>query len=223
MNDTIYFVAKSTKFRCINPVSRAAQQQGAALIVGLIMLLLLTIVGVAGMRETLLQEKMVGNMRDREVALQAAESALRAGENLVKSAGAPPTFTNSNGLYDRSVPAGLAAVERKKGSQRISEQLFWAEEWKWTDAYSREYSRNLEYTADQPRFVVERLDKSLSDRSGYPGVANCGAGVVCAEDWGEYEEKGSSAPDYRITARGVGLTEGTVVILQSTYRRHDGQ
>jgi type IV pilus assembly protein PilX len=55
-------------------------QRGAALIVGLIMLLLLTLIGVAGMRDTLLQEKMAGNMRDREIALQAAESALRAAE-----------------------------------------------------------------------------------------------------------------------------------------------
>jgi Tfp pilus assembly protein PilX len=58
-------------------------QRGAALIVGLIMLLLLTLIGVAGMRDTLLQEKMAGNMRDREIALQAAESALRAGRGAV--------------------------------------------------------------------------------------------------------------------------------------------
>ena len=55
-------------------------QRGAVLVVALIMLLLLTIIGLASMRGTGLQESMAGNLRDGHLALQAAEAALRKGE-----------------------------------------------------------------------------------------------------------------------------------------------
>ena len=58
-------------------------QRGAILIIALIMLLLLTIIGLSSMRGTSLQESMAGNMRDSSLALQAAEAALRQGENVV--------------------------------------------------------------------------------------------------------------------------------------------
>ncbi|XXF08206.1 pilus assembly protein PilX [Pseudomonas sp. D2-3] len=60
-------------------------QQGAILIVALIMLLLVTIIGLASIRGTSLQERMAGNLRDQELALQAAEAALRKGEAAVAS------------------------------------------------------------------------------------------------------------------------------------------
>lgn len=58
-------------------------QRGATLIIALIMLLLLTIIGLSSMRGTSLQESMAGNMRDSNLALQAAEAGLRKGEDLV--------------------------------------------------------------------------------------------------------------------------------------------
>lgn len=62
----------------------ASRQKGAVLIVALIMLLLLTIIGVAGMQDTNLQEKMAGNLRDHNLALQAAEAGLRHAEQVSK-------------------------------------------------------------------------------------------------------------------------------------------
>ena len=42
-------------------------QRGAILIISLIMLLVLTILGVTGMRTTVLEEKMAGNLRDKNI------------------------------------------------------------------------------------------------------------------------------------------------------------
>jgi type IV pilus assembly protein PilX len=56
------------------------RQQGAALIIGLIILVVLTLIGVQAMRSSIVQERMAGNMRERNVAFQAAEAALRVGE-----------------------------------------------------------------------------------------------------------------------------------------------
>lgn len=53
------------------------RQHGAVLIVSLILLLVMTLIGVFAMRDTILQERMAGNARDRDMAFQAAEGALR--------------------------------------------------------------------------------------------------------------------------------------------------
>ncbi len=59
--------------------SRAAlqRQRGAVLIVALLFLVILTILGLTAMSGTMMEERMSGNSRDINVALQAAEAALR--------------------------------------------------------------------------------------------------------------------------------------------------
>lgn len=65
--------------------SHPGDQQGAVLIVALVMLLLLTMISLTSMHGTALQEKMAGNLRESNTSLQAAEAALRAGEHLARS------------------------------------------------------------------------------------------------------------------------------------------
>ncbi|PKM11488.1 MAG: pilus assembly protein PilX [Gammaproteobacteria bacterium HGW-Gammaproteobacteria-3] len=77
------------------------QQTGAVLVISLIMLLLLTLIGVTGTQVTGLEEKMAGNMRNRNLAFQAAESALRDGERFLTQATLPNfTTTGAGGLYE---------------------------------------------------------------------------------------------------------------------------
>lgn len=52
-------------------------QQGSALVVALVFLLVMTLIGTTAMQGTSQQEKMAGNMHDRNLAFQAAEAALR--------------------------------------------------------------------------------------------------------------------------------------------------
>jgi type IV pilus assembly protein PilX len=75
-------------------------QRGSVLLVSLIMLLLLTLVAVAGMQGTILQERMTGNLRDRDLAFQAAEAALREAEAFIRTNPTPTTiYDNDGGLY----------------------------------------------------------------------------------------------------------------------------
>lgn len=53
------------------------RQGGSALIVTLILLLVITVIGVAGMGSTILQERMAGNMQDSAQVFEATESGLR--------------------------------------------------------------------------------------------------------------------------------------------------
>lgn len=69
---------------------RFRHQQGAVLIISLMILLIMTLIGVTAMNTTTLEEKMAGNMRDKNVAMQASESALKSGEaDLAGRGGAP--------------------------------------------------------------------------------------------------------------------------------------
>jgi len=66
-------------FRRLSPVRRS-KERGAVLMVGLIILVVLTLLGVQAMRTNVAQERMSYNMRERNLAFQASESALRVGE-----------------------------------------------------------------------------------------------------------------------------------------------
>ncbi len=88
----------------MNLYSTARAQQGMVLVICLIMLLLLTLSGLAAMRGSTLQEKMAGNSRDSEQAFLAAEAGLRNGELFMTTAAAVASgafdITGTSGLYD---------------------------------------------------------------------------------------------------------------------------
>lgn len=101
----------------IKPDYRIAplHQRGAALIISLIFLLLMTLIGVTSMQTTTLQERMAGNARDRNLALQSAEAGLRQGETwLVGSTTNQATAELATPLadpaaWDGSAPHGTAS------------------------------------------------------------------------------------------------------------------
>ena len=125
----------------MNLLGRQSNERGAVLVAGLVLMLVLTLLGIAGMQSATLQEKMVGNQRDRDLAFQAAEAALRDGESLLDDP-ILPVFNGSNGLYGNPL---LGAAER------------------WTTvAWDANDSRpasgdNLTQVAAQPRYIVETM------------------------------------------------------------------
>lgn len=73
------------------------KQNGAVLIVSLIILLVLTLLAITTAKNSLLQERLSGNKRNATIALQAAESGLRQAEEDIRSG----KFSNqvANGHY----------------------------------------------------------------------------------------------------------------------------
>lgn len=123
-------------------------QCGAVLVIGLITLLIMTLLSVAAMQVTSLEEKMAGNLRNRNLAFQAAESALLAGEDFLTDNNLP-IFANSNGLYQPTVT----------GDQR------W-ETVDWNDVNQViAYQNGLYDVATPPRYIIEELPTVLSEGS----------------------------------------------------------
>jgi type IV pilus assembly protein PilX len=61
-----------------SPAELRHAQRGVTLIITLVMLVLITLVGVASIRTSTMDEKMAGNARDRDKAFQAAEAAVQS-------------------------------------------------------------------------------------------------------------------------------------------------
>jgi len=66
----------------ISPISTPAfrSQRGAALIIAMILLLVMSLLAATSLRGTLMQERMSSNTYDRDLAFQSAEAGLRMGE-----------------------------------------------------------------------------------------------------------------------------------------------
>ncbi len=75
----------SFPYRTRRPSSGARAQRGIALVVALILLVLITLVGLAAVHGTIMQQKMSSNQYDREQAFQSAEAAVRAASVLIST------------------------------------------------------------------------------------------------------------------------------------------
>jgi Tfp pilus assembly protein PilX len=66
------------------------RQRGAALITGLIFMVVLTLLTLSAIKTTALDERMAGNARDRDVAFEGAEAGLRDGLRYIATSGLSP-------------------------------------------------------------------------------------------------------------------------------------
>ena len=72
-------------------VTAISSQRGVALIICLILLLVMSLLGVAAIRGVAMEERMAGQSYDRSLAFQATEAALRAAEILIETKPTDPT------------------------------------------------------------------------------------------------------------------------------------
>ena len=184
------------------PFNSPYTQKGVVLMVGLIMVLLITIVSLAAVRGTGLQESMAGNMRDRNVAFQAAESALRAGEaRLGLDVKVLPDFncTEGNCLY-------FAYVDGVGFQPQKAVELWDKTKW---EEHSSEIDLALSGVAQKPRVILEAMGEDT-----YACAANSGSAIGVG---GSFER----CFPFRVTARGYGASANTVVIVQSSFMRKE--
>jgi len=81
-----------------SPSLTGSHQRGASLVVVMILLLVMTLLGLAVLRGTLMQERMTANLLDRSLSFQAAEAALREGENLAAQRPVVPSSGCTGGV-----------------------------------------------------------------------------------------------------------------------------
>ncbi len=173
--------------------SRAAHgQRGAILVTSLLLLVVLTVLGVAMMRMTNMQERMAGNARDVNMALQGAEAALRAGEEVLSPAtltARPLPTADEDCLFCARDALPVAIYDRSQ--------------YDWT-ANAREYGeageRDMTDLARDPRYTIAEL-----------GFA--------PDSYGQGQDPPSGRDFYQITGFSSGASDQANVVLQSTFPR----
>jgi type IV pilus assembly protein PilX len=157
------------------------------------------LIGIAGANLSTSEERMARNARDSNIALQAAEAALRDAETDIVATRALSGATLFSATCDQTGGKGLC-IPATSGTQR------------W-EAYLEDASRSLSYgeqtgvpgfrpstesggVTGQPRYLVEAIPDAV--------------GTSLRAGGGRYI--------YRITALGYGALSGTRVMLQEFFR-----
>jgi type IV pilus assembly protein PilX len=174
-----------------------------SLIVSLVMLVAITLLGLAAISGTVMQEKIAGNSRDMNLAFQAAEAGLRDAEaDIAQNITANLAFTST-------CHTGLCTAP-STWSTPTSTPL-----WKlmnWSGGATRTYGA---YTgaaalspdlAAAPLYVIEKLSTQQPGQGDAMGIGiapNAGAGTF-----------------YRATVYATGGRADTHVVAQSIYLKH---
>ncbi|MBT8121910.1 MAG: hypothetical protein KJO10_05205, partial [Gammaproteobacteria bacterium] len=160
-------------------------------VVSLMLLLVLTIIGVSSMQGTALEENMSYATRDRTIALQSAEAALREAETWVESIASPAALTG-NGLFKRAdtVPDYNTPAT-------------------WDPLNTANYRpATAPSGSDNAKYIVKELGL-------IPGVK----GSMNLTGYGENKGSGD-VTTFQVTSRGTGgAAAGAEVILRSNYGR----
>jgi type IV pilus assembly protein PilX len=174
-------------------------EHGVALVVALVLLVVATLIGLAGIRATSLQERMSANMYDRSLAFQRAESALRAAERAITGEWRIAVL----GGQDCSVTTGTLCTSMPAAADPA---------WRSVDS---PYNVNNDKTPGTPQYFIQFMGT---------GTAENALGTNDNADYGNYGN--SYPPDnvafYRVTARSSAPTDAgdrSIVTLQSTVKR----
>jgi type IV pilus assembly protein PilX len=194
---------------------RMKRQRGVTLIIVLVLVLLVTLAGIAAVRSLVVEERMAANSLDRSLAMHGAEIVLRQAEAIaqaesvavVKNSGFPPyvsTATNvsyDNGTYSAANCTTVALDQSPCTASGLCSQptlgctLRWESGGTWGTAVVADSptgaNRNFEY-------LIEFL----------------GSSYVC--DANDPDDK-KNCSQYRITVRSPTGSERAFVQLQSYY------
>ena len=178
--------------RTIHGNIRSSRQRGAALVISLLMLIILTLIGVTAMQTSGLEEKMASNSRDLNLAFQAAEAALKDAEDFINTGIASTTAFDGNtaGLYPPVTETNPTAPDPYDNAT-------------WATALS--YSGTIDKVATQPKYIIEL-------------VGNVGSDDINISGYGESSGAGEITT-FRLTARGTGGSDNASVLLQSYFGR----
>ena len=178
----------------------ARRQAGSVMLWGLALMLLVSALSFAMLQSVGLEEQLAYQERDRQVAFQAAEAALRHAESLIES-NQGALFSP---LFESNFPAacanGICRSSPASEAWRTLPASAWLANATITQAYVPPADGVTTLALAAPaRYLIEYQGSETPIEPGAPCVAR-----------------------YLITVRANGLSHRSVVTLQSQYRRRTG-
>jgi type IV pilus assembly protein PilX len=176
----------------LSHIRSESEQKGVVLIISLIMLVIMTLIGLAGVRLVSTQERMVGYTYDRAVSFQATEAALREIEGLIDLANQPEPAAGVNCAFAAAGAKQLnvCGLPAANTTPRWQDNGF--SNWQSASAIS---IGSIQIT---PQYFVEYLGRNFP--------CNLNETTPSAQ-----------CMRYRITARSAPDGERSAVVLQSIY------
>jgi type IV pilus assembly protein PilX len=173
----------------------STNQSGTALVTSLVMLLIMTMIGIGSLKNTLMQEKMTGNVWDRSAAFQATEISLRDAENFIETLASPSVFSVL------PTPTGLLSASET--------EIDYLETTAWNTSVAIQSSGEFDAVEQPPFHVI----KHIKDTTG-PGGNNS----IMVRGYDDVTP-GTSVSVFKITAKGSGRTDSARSILQTYYAK----
>ncbi|MEL6300417.1 MAG: PilX N-terminal domain-containing pilus assembly protein [Pseudomonadota bacterium] len=178
--------------KMLSTISARHKQSGVVMVIALIALLLLSLIGTTSIKSSTIQERISGNLRDQDLAFQAAEAALHDAEDFLRSITTLAAFNNVAGLYTTDNAPDVYTA--------------WPAD---ARAYAGGTFGALKEVSDMPQYIIEirgTVDESanaaLNLTGGY-GVSS-GAGDIFI---------------FKIHARGTGASGTSQVVLRTNFAR----
>lgn len=167
-----------------------SKQNGAALLVALVILLVLTLLAISGMQGSVMQERMASAQRDGLIALEVAEAGMREVEGILDALTDLDGFGSEPGLFDTG----------------DAPDVFSADTWS-TEADNDLSAEASEVDGMTPRYFVEYKGKVVLDAEG-----------DLPRDLGAYGGSAQTEMDYaRIVVMAQGPSGQSRRILESFF------
>lgn len=204
----------SVTTRCVSIPK--VHQKGLALFMSLVILLVVTLLGVASVQTTMMEEQMSRNSRDANIAMLAAESAIEDGETYIETLGAAQAADDAAKLAAGETPVELLAfidVDAEANGLYFEASSTATPNWVsvvWSDPDGSYLSASTSIAGveTQPKYIIEYIKTVNVVERDSINVNNVGQSVVTGR-----------SQIFRVTAFGTGGSADARAMLQSTYGR----
>lgn len=213
------------------------KQKGAALAVGLILLLIITLMGYTGMKSTMLQEKMAAGLHNKALANLGAHSALREGEKFLYN-----LIDNTNGVQATGTPNGnlfkiysmYQEVGDPESGKNITVEQFKGNDWTTVSGTETQYSftgitQKGAALSVEPQYMIQHIRNTAQDGSIFSSGGSSSNGSGTTHEFGAGGGSGSGGggggsggsgtnqDTYLITAKSRSGDGNSFSIVESVY------
>ncbi len=194
------------------------KQQGSVLIISLVLLLVLTILGISSMDNTIMEEKMAGNLYQSNVAFQNAEMALRFAEadimSLSKTTKIIGSNCGANGVWN-GVAGGSWLVDEDDPCTESSHSVSID---KWSVAKWMSKTQQNATLATPTSGTAFRYPAGATSPTGFYFVEELSP-ICDSLSVGQQQDQLSCTDQYQVTAMGLGPGDRLRAYVRSTLLR----
>lgn len=180
------------------PIPSTRRQRGTVLIIGVVVLLMLALIGIAALKTSGFEERMAGNIKDVHASFEGSEAAVKEAEAIVKNR---QEGSLTKGYYD-AVESTYSTSAPTAPDAAVASN--------WTSSNANEVS-TITFSADsltlvknKPMYWIEKLEPVCSTPS---------AETDCNRD----------IEPFLISVSSTGGSGTASVVLQAAYRRFAAQ